>query len=620
MNFGIVVLILIILLFTVYNSKYSVKELDTKSLMKCDNFISLFDNIKKRYGDSKALKVRRGKKWMSYTYDDYHGLARSFAGSLQLKGCKAGDKVCIIGYNAPGWIAAHLGSMMVRAVPAGIYLTADKKQCRHIVKNCKPKFLIVENSEQLDKFRGILKSKKCRIKHVVVYSDTVDPKRYKLKRSTLWHWDDFIADSKYDPVDVKDNDCATLIYTSGTTGKPKGVIVTHYNIICLLKMCMKLFGKFKPPQIWIQEGEERFISYLPLNHIAAQVMDIYLPILCAGTVYIADPNAINSTLIKTIKSAKPTIFAGVPRVWEKIEDKIRIEKDNNPNKDLIKHLGHVTTYFNERIIRECGLLSCKYPISTGAPLGRSTKKFFQKIGFPLYEIYGMSETAGPVVASYPTCYKERSVGKALPGVQIFAHEGEICIKSPTNSVGYFKNKTKFVDKNGWLHTGDIGFVDKDGFIYVTGRKKEIIITSGGENIAPTEIEQLIKKKIPIIDHAVVIGDKKKYLTCLFTIKMEINRENEATIMFTEDVVRVLKTIGSKSTTIYEAEDDKKIQKYIDEGMEGVNEEASSKTHTIKKWTLLLHPFTVESGELSSTMKLKREVINKKYKSIIDTMY
>ena len=340
------------------------------------------------------------------------------------------------------------------------------------------------------------------------------------------------------------NQCCTLIYTSGTTGLPKGVMLNHDNLTWTAYANMMNFDAML--------GKEVFVSYLPLSHIAAQMCDIYLAISCIATVYFAQPDALKGTLVNTLKEAKPTRFMGVPRVWEKMYEKMMEigRKTTGVKKSIAtwaKAIGAETNRRREaqnftkpggyaianavvfkKIRAALGLDRCLLTLSGAAPIAPEVIYYFHSLDVCLTDIYGMSESSGPHTCCFPRAFKVGSVGRTVPGchTKILSPDrdgnGEICMAGRNVGMGYLlmEDKThESYDNEGWLHSGDVGRVDEDGFLFITGRIKEIIITAGGENIPPVLIEDTLKGELPCISNAMLIGDKRKFLSVILTFKV-----------------------------------------------------------------------------------------------------
>lgn len=445
-------------------------------------------------------------------------------------------------------------------------------------------------------------------------------------------------------------ECCSYIYTSGTTGTPKACMLSHDNLVWTAHVTMRHFNF---------TTEEKTISYLPLSHIAAQLVDIHCPMACGSTLYFAQPDAMKGSLSGTLKEIRPTCFLGVPRVWEKIQMLVEreIQKSNYFKRKLMnyaiktgsethlnKEKGIDDQPFSWSLIKKVvwdkvrevlGLDQARLLVSAAAPMRRETVEFFLGLNMPINEIYGMSECTGPQTFSSDDSRKTGSAGMPLPGSEIKVHdpdqngEGEICFRGRHIMLGYkddLEETKKTFDEDGYLHSGDIGKVDEDGFVVVTGRIKELIITAGGENVAPVVIENFLKKELgKIISNAMVVGDKRQFLTCLFTLKAEPipdAKENEYPFKDSlhSSTFSELKHIGSTSITVTAAKDDRKLHKYIEEGVKLYNQQAVSNAQQIGKWAILPKDFTVEGDELTPTMKLKRRVVVEKYSDIIESLY
>jgi len=622
-NLTNIIIIIIIILIIVCINNLRQKSADKKNEkfmvlpnLKNRTIISVLKWNSENYPDQEALIVRKDNNWESISYKNYYNNAKNFAKGIN---CWIGHKanVAIIGSNSAAWFYAHLGCMINSGISVGIYPTTKPKMCDYIVNHARIDVLVVEDEQQLEKFY----ESKNNIKLVLYYSPISHKviNKFKEKKIPVISFGVFINNTtnikkKYKCLNIgpKLNDIATIIYTSGTTGESKGAVLTHKNIMSSVKNIIDtmLCPNFASNSYDLVLGE-RFVSYLPLNHIAAQMMDIYIPISILGTVWFADKNALKSgksTLVPTLKDARPTIFLGVPRVWEKIMEGIE-----NKNTSIIPLF-----LIKNRITREIGLDKCKYCISTSAPLSDSAKKYFDYLGLTIYDIYGLSETCGPITLSLPNMYKEGSVGVPIRGTHIkIDADGEILVSNESLFIGYHNDKEstkkifKIIDKKKWFKTGDIGYI-KDDYLFITGRKKELIITSGGENIYPISIENKIINSLKFIEYAIVIGDKKKYLTILLVPK---NKDLNKVLIKSFPNKKEIKNMK----TIRDLENNEFIKSYIDKQIEIVNSESISNAHKIQKWKILNTEFTV-GEELTPTLKLRRYFIQEKYKDVISKLY
>jgi long-chain acyl-CoA synthetase len=428
-------------------------------------------------------------------------------------------------------------------------------------------------------------------------------------------WDDLLAKSETVPQSELDKridaieqaDLATLIYTSGTTGPPKGVMLSHRNLAWTSQVLLDVAGR--------PDGDVS-LSYLPLSHIAEQMCTVHMPATAGSTVYFAESI---EKVPENLKDVRPTVFFGVPRIWEKFHAAMaaKLAETTGAKKQLVDWARSVCARVNahrdrgERIPRRLeaqyrladklviskikqaiGFDRVRELISGAAPIAPDVLAFFASLDLPIHEVYGQSEDSGPTSFNLHGRTKIGTVGPPIPGLEVkLGDDGEILIRGPNVFLGYYKEPEATADalRDGWLCSGDLGSFDKDGFLSITGRKKEIIITAGGKNIAPKNIEAAIKE-LPIVGEAVVIGDRRKYLTALVTL------EPTAADKVSGDI---------RST----------IQAKIDE----VNR-SLARVEQVKKFAILERPFGIDTGELTPTMKLKRKVIAQKYAREIEAMY
>ncbi|XP_069061787.1 long-chain-fatty-acid--CoA ligase ACSBG2-like isoform X1 [Pleurodeles waltl] len=594
-----------------------------------------------RFGNHPAMAVKRDGQWRTTTYLQYYQACRAAAKSFLKLGLDRFHGVGILGCNSPEWFIGHIGAIIAGGIPVGIYPTSSVDACQYVANNSEANILVVEDDYQLKKILQV-KDQLPHLRAIVQYNDDL-----KEKRPNLYTWVEFmqlgseIPDSELDDIiaSQKVNQCCTLIYTSGTTGAPKGTMLSHDGITWLSKMFSRYSG--------LREREIH-VSYLPLSHLAAQFFDIWLPMYLGGTIYFANKDALKSqeSLFDTLKEVRPTVFFGVPRTWEKIQGVLvemeskssSMQRSINPSAGYpssatnLKHMNGTGSGSLGFSMADLGLDRCVLRYTGGAITPKDTLEYFMGLNLPLIEIYGMSESSGNHTVSLTRNYRITSCGTTVPGCKTRIHmpdedgNGEICIGGRHVFMGYLnmveKTKEAF-NEEGWLHTGDIGKLDQDGFLYITGRIKELVITSGGKNIAPIPIENDLKKEVPIISNAMLVGDKRKFLSMLITLKCTTDQD---TLMpgdnLTPDAIRFCQQLGSRATRVSEVvkSKDPAIYKAIQEGMDRVNKRAVSNAHRVQKWTILERDFSVDGGELGPTMKMKRSVILKKYDKIIDEFY
>ncbi|XP_069482568.1 long-chain-fatty-acid--CoA ligase ACSBG2-like [Ambystoma mexicanum] len=611
--------------------------------------LQMFQDNLERFGHLPAMAVKRDGQWKTTTFLQYHQQSRAAAKSFLELGLERYHSVGILGFNSPEWLISEIGAMMAGGFPVGMYFTSSADACLHVAQHCVANILMVEDHQQLEKILQI-QDQLPRLKAIVQYRHEL-----KEKRPNLYTWEEFmqigsdVPDSKLDDIiaSQKANQCCMLIYTSGTTGTPKGVMLSHDNITWNTKRFGEAFG---------MQAQEIGVSYLPLSHIAAQVLDIWAPICFGGTTYFANPDALKGSLVDTLKEVRPTRLFGVPRVWEKIQ---RTLEDSESTSSFIKKRlstwvkgiglaaslnlmngtgsrpwGYSLAHYLllRKLYARLGLDRCLWCQAGAAPITKDTLEYFLALSIPLLQSYGVSECTGPHTMSTLSEFRLTSCGKPLSGCKtkiLMPDEmgnGEVCLWGRHVFMGYLNmvelTRDAF-DKEGWLRSGDIGRLDRDGFLDITGRIKELIITAGGENIPPVPIEDALKEEVPIISNAVLIGDKRKFLSMLITLKCTVDPVTlEPKDELTPDAIQFCQRLGSRATRVSEVvrSKDPVIYKAIQEGLDRVNQRAVSRAQRVQKWTILEKDFSLESGELGPTMKLKRYAILSRHEKVIDEFY
>ncbi|XP_014480935.1 PREDICTED: very long-chain-fatty-acid--CoA ligase bubblegum [Dinoponera quadriceps] len=610
----------------------------------------IFSRTAQRYPDHIAMVSSPGPdgKRTTYTYREYEQSVRTVAKAFLKLGLERYRSVCILGFNSPQWFIADLAAIYAGGFAAGIYTTNSPEACQYCLEHGQANIVVVEDEKQLAKILKI-KSNLPNLKAIIQYEGTPTEK-------DILSWDELLeigrkeSDEKLLSVlkTIGVNECCILVYTSGTVGNPKAVMLSHDNILYISRCLCETLE--------IIEKTEIMVSYLPLSHIAAQICDIILGVCMASTTYFADKNALKGSLLKTLLVAQPTIFLGVPRIWEKFYEKM-LEKargnsavktwiakwakaqgfyyhTNKMNGVDYKHWGYIFAKWLvfDKVKEALGLNKCRFFISAAAPISIDIKNYFLSLDMPVMEVFGMSECGGPHTITDPKNYTFRGVGITLNGVytkldNIDEHgEGEICIAGRHVFMGYLNAPEKTAetkDKDGWLHSGDLGKLDSKGNLYVTGRIKELIITSGGENIASNNIEHAILSELPALSNALLVGDKRKYLIVLVTLKCDMDTETGAPLdTLNPDVVNWAKSIGSQAKTITDviSSHDPLIYGEIDKAIKRANEHAISNAQKVQKFEILPHDFSIPTGELGPTLKLKKNVVLKMYEDLIEKMY
>jgi long-subunit acyl-CoA synthetase (AMP-forming) len=580
----------------------------------------VLDETVRRFGDRPAMRVKHGGQWQSRSWQAYSDEARRVARALIALGVRPGQGVAILGFNAPEWVLANVGAILAGAFPAGIYTTSSPEQCEYILGHSDAVVAIVDDRAQAEKIVARRRELPA-LRSIVQWRD--EPTHEGVLR-----WSELLAlgDPRHETeLDARiaaqrPDDVCTLIYTSGTTGTPKAVMLSHHNCTWVAGVAGTLYGL----------GPDDFsVSYLPLSHVAEQILTIHAPMKFGGPTVFAESL---ETMASTLLEVRPSLFFGVPRVWEKIQEKIEAAAAQSPllrrriarAARAIGLRGHYAEQRGERkpllygvaerlvfskVKTRLGLDRARLCMTGAAPIPRSTLEFFLSLGVPIFELYGMSECTGPVTASTPGRYRTGKAGVVLPGAEVrIADDGEILVRGPSVFKGYLKDPeatAQAIDAEGWLRTGDIGALDADGFLTVTDRKKEILITAGGENVSPQAVEGELLR-IPVVSQAVVIGDRRKYLTALITLDPE-------------RVMSEARAAGSPARTAEEAATCTTLHAHLDKQIELVNRRLA-RVQTIKRFAILPNPLTIAAGELTPTMKLRRQVVIAKYTREIEDLY
>ncbi len=566
-------------------------------------------------------------KYVGITYDEFYKKIELFAHGLHSLGLKHGEKVAILSENRPEWPISDLACLALGLVDVPIFPTLTAKQIEYILTDGDVSAVIVSNAFQLSKILRIRDNLK-KLRHVII----MNPKEGSKEKSLL----DFseVYESGKKPSDrnpdqfarwlaqPKPSDVATIIYTSGTTGEPKGVILTHGNFVANIK------GALNHIQI---NDEDALLSFLPISHSFERMAGYYTALSAGASVSYAESI---ETVAQNMMEVRPTIVTTVPRLFERIHALImkNVESGSPAKKRIFYWALNVGKRFTdvrrkERVgpilrseyaladklvfskLRERTGGRIKFFVSGGAALARELGEFFEAAGIMIIEGYGMTECSPVISANRMDDYKFGTVGKPLNNVQVkIADDGEILTRGPHVMVGYYKNieaTKESIDRDGWLHTGDIGHFDTDGFIVITDRKKHLFVNSGGKNIAPQPIENLLQQS-RFVDQIVLIGDRRRFNSALIVPDFEILREfaKEHHIEYRSD----------EELLANEKVDDA-IRKDINELQKDL-----AKYEQVRRFKLLPNPFTVENGDLTPTLKVKRKIVEQKYADLIESMY
>ena len=619
-------------------------------------FNEVFDDALATHRSTPALQYKVQNKWVIWTYEDYYNDSKKFASSLVNLRLDVKTCINIIGFNSPQWIIGFAGALLASCIPVGVYATNNSEACEYIAAHSEAELILVQNENQLKKYLHIWH--RCpKIKAIVVYWPGKELETVRKGKTNIFTFDEFLTMNK--PEDVKEvenrlrnirpTQCATIVYTSGTTGPPKGVLLSHDNCTWTPKSLI-LTSR-------LLSDEERLVSYLPLSHIAAQHIDIFGAVYSKACVTFADENALQGSLGITLKETRPTFFFGVPRVFEKIEEKIRAIGASKTGiqksiADWAKRVGfenalnaltNQSTSFSfsvankfifTRIREGIGLDQAKIIIVSAAPISKACLDYFLSLNIPILNLYGMSESTGPASTNTDKNLNFYSVGPKILGTDLVIKgskgeilpagvKGEICFKGRNKFMGYYKNEKatkETIDSDGFIHSGDEGMLDKDGFLFVTGRFKELIITAGGENIPPVLIEDAVKAKSKIISNAFLLGEGKKFLSMLITLKTMPNPDGTFSNELTPEVITFVQELGITAKTVEELIAHPQFTMYIDDIIALVNKESTSRAQEIRRYRILITDFSIAGGELTPTMKTKRKFVVEKYSSLVDDIY
>ena len=585
-----------------------------------DTVIDILERTAREHGERPGMRFKRAGSWETITWTEYRDGVMQVARGLIGQGLEPGQGVVIMGFNRPEWFLADIGAIAAQGVPAGIYTTCTAEQCQYVAANCNAAVAVVEDASYLEKLMAVW-DRLPELRTIVLMEGSSE-------HDKVLSWDEFLESSAKVPEDrleeriaaQQPDDLCTLIYTSGTTGPPKGVMLSHHNIIWIGEQVKKTFGIGRT---------ESMLSYLPLSHIAEQVISLHGPMAGGACSWFAESL---EKLGENLREVRPHFFFGVPRVWEKIQAGIEAAGAQNPplKKKIAawaRRQGLAGGYADQqgakkpalfgladklvfsKVRAKLGLDRARLCITSAAPISLHTLEFFLSLGIPILEVYGMSECTGPATFSEPHRYRTGKAGYAISGTDLkIASDGEIWMRGPHVFLGYYRNPeatAETVDKDGWLHSGDIGELDEEGFLRVTDRKKELIITSGGKNVAPQLVEAQLKT-IKGVALAAVIGDRRNYLSAILTLDPEIVHQQAA-------------VLGSPAEDAEAAAKCPVFRKFFESEVERVNEKLAS-FEGIKRFMVLPEPFSIEGGELTPTMKLKRRVVNEKYAREIDELY
>ena len=595
-----------------------------------DTLPRLFRHVVRERGDRVAMREKHLGIWRGISWRDYGERARRVGLGLVALGLEPRDVVSILADNGPEWLYTDLGVMSVAGIPNGIYTTDSARQVEYIVNDSGTRFFFAENEEQLDKILEVRARCPALVK-IVVYDmeglhgfqdDQVMTFEALLELGSRYDREHPGAFDRMVETPQAD-DLAILVYTSGTTGPPKGAMLSHRNILFQLA-----YADFITE---LREGDQQ-LSFLPLCHIAERTFTVFNPLYTGSTVNFAESV---DTVPDNIREVAPALFFAVPRIWEKFYSGVALRmrdatwlgrfaygqamrvglalaegKIQGRRPSLLQRLAFRIADFLvlDNVKRSIGLHRARGAATGAAPIAPDLIRWYLALGINMTEVYGQTENTGLATAMPRGRIKLGTVGTARPDTQVrLSPDGEILLKGPHVFLGYYgkPDKTAETVVDGWLHTGDVGTMDEEGFVRITDRMKDIIITAGGKNVTPSEIENQLKFS-PYISDAVVIGDRRKFLSCLVMI------DHETVAQFAQEQNVPFTNFASLCRA-------KEVQDLISGEIERVNKQLA-RVETIKKFRLIEQILTPEDEELTPTMKLKRTFVNTKYKDVIDGMY
>ncbi len=583
-------------------------------------------------GDEPALREKRLGVWEERSWWSYLEQVCATAMALLDAGVQAGDHVAILSENREEWVFADLAAQAIGARSVGVYPTNPEPEVAYVLDHSQSVLVVAEDQEQVDKLIAV-RDETPTVRTVVV----IDPRGTRdYDDDRLISWEEFVEggaklaeadpDAFYEHVARLDPDEACMIvYTSGTTGPPKGAMLSSRNVTVTADAGVETFG---------YRENEQVLSYLPLCHVAEKIFTLYLPLATGATVHFGESI---DTVAEDLREVSPTVFVGVPRIWEKMHSNVlvkvqdasrvkkalfnfftgqgqRIAKKRHDGESLslmdrvLWRLGDLLVF---RALQErLGLRRCWFPVSGAAPVAPELLWWFHGVGIPIGEGYGQTECGGASHANPPGKAKIGTVGFTLPRVECRIDEdtGEVLLRGDQVFLGYLHNPeatAETIDEDGWLHTGDVGEMDDDGYLTITGRMKDIIITAGGKNLSPEQIENALKTS-PYIKEAVAIGDRRKFVSALIQIDADNvgNWASRRGITYTS-----FSDLSSKPEVV------ELIQKEIDEVNKGL-----ARVENVRAFRLLPKELHQDDEELTATQKVRRKTFHERYGHLIEEMY
>tara|TARA_Y100001970_G_scaffold57244_1_gene72538 strand:+ start:2133 stop:3911 length:1779 start_codon:yes stop_codon:yes gene_type:complete len=579
---------------------------------------------KSNYPNEPALSVKKNGEWNTMSWLEYYDFVLKISKSLIACGIKPGDKGSIYSYNRKEWFACYSALQMVNSASVGVYHTSSAPEVEWVVGNSDSKIVFVGNNPNdngekekmpIHRLMSVINNLE-KVNHIVMLGNDID----RVDHEKIISWDEFIEKGKREDDSIvldlmstiNANDTSSLIYTSGTTGNPKGVELTNKNFKVELDSVAEVL-KFN-------QGE-KYVSWLPLAHVFGQLVDNHYWVRRALHMHIVD-SPLNT--VDYAKEVQPHLFISVPRIYEKIYSNLKAAIDSKAILRIGLKIPGLSNVFKKKLREAAGFGNSRFAISGAAPINPEILKLFQELDVPLFEGYGMTENTAGITINFHGNNKIGSVGKCMPFFNVkIADDGEVLIKGDNVMKGYYKNPeaTRKTIVDGWLHTGDVGEIDSEGFLSITGRKKEIYVSSSGKNVAPLVIEETMKS-IPIISQCFLVGDGQKFCSALLTLDMGVILRDKIGIEATEipkDPVEQNQMIMDNGKNLSDFTDNKEMHAEISQEINRLNLNFSN-PEQIKKFSILPRDFSIDEGELTPTLKIRRKQINDNWADTIDKMY
>jgi long-chain acyl-CoA synthetase len=582
-----------------------------------------------RHATRPALRRRSSGGWEVMTWAEYGTEVRRLAAGLVHLGVAPGDRVALLCSNRREWHLVDMAVLSAGAATVPVYPTSSSSQVAYVLTDAGCRIAVVEGKDQLAKVL-LRRDELDGLEKVVLVDDgegldhafVIDLEHLAATGDDVLEETPAVVDDRRAALGPED--LATIVYTSGTTGHPKGVRLLHRNLAENMRNVTAI----------VPIGpDDRFLSFLPLSHIAERTVSHFGQVVSGGETWFA---ASLASVPEDLLACRPTIFFAVPRVWEKFREGIRekVESSPAPRRVLAERYLHLAARsagvsgagaplglpeklqlraldaIAGRAIRSgLGLDQAHYLVSGAAPVHPDLLRWFQGLGLPIAEVYGQTEDCGVTSLNPPGAIRLGTVGPPVPGVELkIADDGEILVRAGSVTPGYHENPdatAELLDADGWMHTGDLGELDTEGYLRITGRKKDLIINAAGKNISPQELETRLRFE-PFISQAVVIGDGRPFLTALLTLDVDAVHE------WASRHGRVFPDVEAMTT-------DPALRAEVEAGVERVNDE-HARVEGIKRWTLLPRDLSIATGELTPTLKVKRQVVAEQHQDLIEEMY